>query len=104
MPEIQTISNARRAVNHGGEPYISLEVDGRPTQLYYDQKLIRFGAVFLGQGFEDFSFIVPADAGDGRPEPQTFTRFTNDVRLVRLAAKMIEDVDNGRFRPGAIDL
>ena len=28
----------------------------------------------------------------------------NDVRLVRLVTKMIEDVDSGRFRPGAIDL
>jgi hypothetical protein len=104
MPDIQSVTNVRYERNHGDEPYLILEVNGRVTQLHYDQKLMKFGAVFLGQGFDDFSFIVPADASDGRPEPQEMTRFSNDVRLVRLVRRLIDDVDSGRFRPGAIDL
>lgn len=102
MPEISMISNLRYEYDHGGQSHLSLEIDGRATRLYYEQKLLRFGAVFLGPDFDDFSFVLAADPDDGRPEPEEMRGFSNDVRLVRLATKLRDDIDSGRFRPGVV--
>lgn len=102
MAEIQTIGAGRYDVDSGGYPYIELAINGRSTRLYYDQKLLRFGAVFLGEGFDEFAFIIPADTADSRPRPEQVTGFTNDVRIVQMVVKLREDVDSGRFRPGSV--
>lgn len=100
MAEITSIGAGRYEVDSGGHPFIEVAVNGRATRLYYDQKLLRFGAVFLGAGFDEFVFIIPPDRADSRPEPERAEGFTNDLRLVNMVKKLIDRVDNGRFRPG----
>lgn len=101
MAEVISIKNARYEQASNGEFYISVEVNGRGCFLWYAQKLLRFGAVFLGSDFPEFKFSVTADEQDGRAG-MVAVGFTNDVRIVRMVRRLIEDVDGGAVVLGPI--
>lgn len=104
MAEITRIENIRYEQETNGEPVLTLEIDGQWTSIMYGQKLLEFGAVFLGSAFRDFVFIVPPDPLNGRLEPMEQRGFTNDVRVVNLVKRLISDVDNGLFQVGPVRL
>lgn len=103
--EIKEITKAEHQYDpYGGGGILYVEFDGRSASIWYEQKLLRFGFVFLGSEFEDFEVVVPADPVDGRPRPQKFQGFTNDLRIVRLTQQYLEASEEGTWKPGPVPI
>lgn len=103
--EIKEITKAEyRDHPFGGGESLYIEFDGRSTYIWYEQKLLRFGFVFLGSKFDDFEVIIPADPADGRPTPQKAQCFTNDLRVLQLTQQFIQKSENGTLKPGPVPI
>ena len=101
--EIEEITAAQYRYHPSGRwPMLHVEFDGREADIGYEQKLLRYGFVFLGSAFSDFEVIVPADPGNGRPRPQQFAGFTNDVRLVHLTQEYLQKLEDNSWMPGPV--
>lgn len=103
--EIKTIENARYSLGQGIMPQLLCVVNGkdagasRERALRYD----RYAAI----GLEDFFVIIPPtvhspDAANGRHI--RLVGYTTDRRYVALVRKFVDDVDNGRFVEGPVEI
>ena len=91
----------------GGYYHFLVTVDGEPTIIDAEQKLRRFGLIFLGAEFEEVvkPQMVPADPDDSRPDPMEVFGFTADEEMVALydAYQAIAESDEG-LREGPIPI
>lgn len=90
----------------GGYAFLAVLVGRPPRQarIFLEQKLYRFGYLFVGPEFEDVlpPVIVPADPADGRPEPQTVRGFTSDAALLDLYGRFRALETSGELRDGMV--
>ncbi len=91
----------------GGYPYLWVDfADGTRGEIDHELKVLRMGynAVFLGSHFEGrTAWTIPADSGDGRPDPMTLNGFTDDRGIVVLAKNFMAALDEGTFRPQVLN-
>jgi hypothetical protein len=103
--EIQNITAAaHRAHPLHDSPVLHVEFDGRQADIWYEQKLLAHGLVYLGTDFYDFEAILPADPANGRLHPQTVRGFTNDVRILRLTKQYLQALDDNSWKPGPLKI
>ncbi len=86
--------------------YISITIDGQPAKIDAEQKLFRYGFIFVGADFEDILPVLylAADPDDGRPEPQPLYGFSDDPRLLALYQQFFDEINSGDFTPHDVAL
>lgn len=94
--EITSIEKVRYEYDTGGYPVLTAEVNGREVYIPREKAIRLDKYANLGTEFEDDAVVLV---------PEFDTRlfgFTNDIRYLRIVQKFVDDVDNGRFRPGPV--
>ncbi|MCB8942556.1 MAG: hypothetical protein H6658_02150 [Ardenticatenaceae bacterium] len=103
--EIKEITKAEiRTDPHGGGYVLHVAFDGREADIWYEQKLLQWGFVFLGSEFSDFEIVLPADPDNGRLQPQQFQSFTNDVRILKLTKQYLQSMEDGSWKLGPVKM
>ena len=97
------ITNARYAVE-GGRSVLLMEVDGVLARIGYEQKLARFGYVYLGAQFEDtvLPLPLPADPKNNRPASEV-RGFTADPRVLQMYRRFQALADEGEVPAGPVE-
>ena len=89
------VSNVRRIVIDN-VPALQMDIDGKTATLLVNQKrtiLEDYGAVFLGDNFEDdTSITIPDDPSKGQ-RAQKLDGYTDDKEVVRLYREFLADSD-----------
>lgn len=81
-----------------GREFLRVLLDGEEAVIGREQKLLRFGIVYVGGEWEDrVQAVVPADPDDGRPSPLTIRGATDDKELVAVVMNWIDELtERGR--------
>jgi hypothetical protein len=90
------ITNPVYATDHGGYPFLSIEIDGKPRKVYSEQKptLIRHGIASISPSTDGEKTTLP----DGRSIPFCI----RDTELFRYVVAFILDLRADRFEPGQV--
>jgi len=87
------LTNPVYAVDHGGYPFLSIEIDGSPRKIYSEQKptLARHGV----------ASILPATEGEEAklPDGSSVPFCIRDTELFRYVVAFILDLRADRFEP-----
>jgi hypothetical protein len=97
------ITYATTGLDHGGNPFLGLVLDGTAYRVYSDDKGLAYGWGFaiLGNDFPGTA-TIPADPADSREEI-IVREATCDPEVVRLGTRFLRSVQEGAFQPG-VDL
>jgi len=105
--EIETLENARFRRDSDGYALLSVEVNGRPCEVYREKALRLDGQIAaLGpwDDFQDFFVIVQPSEEHGIQGHMKLPCYTNDRRYVALVWQFVEAVDNGTFVEGPVEI
>jgi len=81
---------------------MSVSINDQRARIYYEQKVLEYGFVYLGAQFEDImpALTLPADSANGRLEEYPIYGFTDDAQVVALYDEFRRLVDDGKVREG----
>lgn len=103
---IESVEDAEFRVDTSGRATLWVTIDGEPTPIQEEQKLLERGLVFLGAMAcldPQFTMVVEVDGAEG-PEYHQVRGYTNDTRIVGLVRQMLRDIENDQFRPGRVKI
>ena len=105
--EIETLENARFGTDHGGYPYLEVEVNGRSCRIGREKALRLNGEIAaLGpwDDFQDFFVIIPPSEEHGIHKHTKLAGYTNDRRYVALVWAFVEASDKPGYRTGPVEI
>ena len=89
-----------------GHPFLVVTIDGQRASIFWEQKALNDGFLYLGPEWEDRvkPVYLPADPEQGRPEPEPLHGFTDNAELLALYHEVMKRDQNGTLTEGPIGL
>jgi hypothetical protein len=79
-----------------GREYLLLELEEWEAHVYHEQKMIRYGLVYLGADWEDRTQAwLPADPENGRLVAYRIRGATDDPEIVETVRGWLEEIRRG---------